>query len=672
MIARIAGALLLSLATLPLYALLGPETGLAGAATRQLAQAYASLAFAGVLMLVIPGIITARLGVPARLLARAEAALLRPAPVVFAALVALCAGTAAALFSLLVLERQPNLVDAMAQLQHARYFAAGQLAAPAGEWGAFWHIQQSLVTAAGWVSQYPPGHVALLALGFRLGAVWLVGPVLLAAAVFITALLAERLLAHERTLARVAALLTALSPFLIAHAGAYMSHTAAAAFGAFVIYAALRAPASLWWAVAGGVALGALFATRPLSAVSIGAAAAVTLWLHLPARSPRVCAGRLAAAAAGALPLVVLVALYNARFFGSPFTFGYTAAQGPAGALGFGIDPWGNRYGITEAIAYTAAELNALNSALLESPLPLVAVIGLYLLLVTRLDRVLGTLLAWAAAPLLVHLAYWHHGIFMGPRMLNETAPAWILLAVLAAARLPRQLPVQLRALPAYSPRAFLQGMILVAFIAGPLVFGPLRLAAYRGGTAGQAGADAQDGALVFVHGGWTARLAMSLAASGMRLDSVETALRQNSTCAVQHYVAARAAGSPATLDFAPRAVDLPPQLLLSPGNTARVWPGERWSAACAREAAADRNGVIDVSPLLWRGDLPGLARGRAMYVRDLGPGANEQLLRTLPQRTPYVLMTPTPAASPVLVSYDAGMAALWSDAQVLAHRSAQ
>ena len=666
---RAFGALLLILSLLPLYELLGPQTGLAGAATRELAAAYAALALAGTLLVLLPGIVTARLGMPRRLLQGARTSILRPSTLPYALLLGVIAAAAAGAFSTVVLHRQPNLIDAMAQLQHARYFADGQLAAPAADWGAFWHIQQTVITQNGWVSQYPPMHSAMLALGLLAGAAWLVGPLLLGTAGVAVTLIAERLLPNEPLLARTAALLTALSPFLIAHAGAYMSHTTAAAFGALAIYFALRAVQSLPWSLACGAALGALFGTRPLTAVAAGIPVVVITWIFAEQRDARAIVRRVAAIAAGAAPLIALIALYNAHFFGSPFTFGYTAAQGPSGDLGFGVDPWGNRYGIVEAIAYTSAELTALGVALLESPLPIVPLIGLFLLLLPRLERATIVLLAWAAAPALLHVAYWHHGIFMGPRMLNETAPAWILLATVAAFRIVQRLPHSARVLPAYSPRALAAGALLAAFVVGPLVFGPLRLAAYRTPPLPHV-APADTPALVFVHGGWTSRLAMRLASAGMRLDSVETALRQNSTCAVQQYANARAAGRSAELDFAPRAVELPPQMLISPGNRVRVTPGEQWSADCAREANADRNGVLDVSRLLWHGDLPGLSGAGVMYARDMGPELNEQLLRTFPERTPFLLLIPAPDAEPVLTAYEPGIAALWTHTVELAGSS--
>jgi hypothetical protein len=146
-----------------------------------------------------------------------------------------------------------------------------------------------------------------------------------------------------------------------------------------------------------------------------------------------------------------------------------------------------------------------------------------------------------------------------------------------------------------------------------------------------------------------------------MRLDSVETAIRQNSTCAVHEYASAREAGSalPA-LDLSPRAFPLPQAVTISEGNRIRVLPGEKLSGECARQAAADRLGTLDVTPLLWRGDLPGLAGEGTMFVRDLGPEMNLSMIAAHPERQPYVLMVTGADRGPELTTYAAGMDRLW------------
>lgn len=659
------GLLLLVLSVFPAYRVLDrPETGLAGAATVSLANADTGFLWSGLLLAVALSLLTALLVQPARFesfLHRAAAIISRPSGVSWSAGSALVAGSGAVLFSLSVLDGQPNLIDAMSQLLHARFVAAGTLTGPGPELGEFWTMQQSVFAQRGWVSQYPPGHVVALAAGFAVGAVWLVGPLLLGLAVALLLPVADRLMPAAPVTARAAVFAVAVSPFVVAHAGAYSSHTTALALGVAAIYCALRAECgSGLWCLVAGTLLGAMLATRPLSAVSLGAA----LVLFLPAERGGV-KWRLQRAGllfGGAAPVMVALAAYNATLFGSPFRWGYQAALGPGAGLGFGIDPWGNSYGMPQAVGYVSAELSSLSLHLLGFPLPVVGVIALFLLTARRLSPGDRFLAAWALLPLTAHLAYWHHGLFMGPRMLNEMAPAWCLLGARAAVSLSEHTPVQ--ATIGVSPRV-LVGTLFVISLLGALWFGPERLWSYRQRPQAPAVASAAAGpALIFVHGGWTSRLATRLAAGGMRLDSVETALRQNPTCVVQAYADARASGRPLPrLDMEPRATMLPAVAEVSPGNRIRVADIPFTSPPCLAQAAADRLGVIDVSPLVWLGDLPSGAGDGTLFVRDQGPESNGRLLERHAHRTPYVLAPRELDGPPMLFPYEEGMELIWGGA---------
>jgi len=88
---------------------------------------------------------------------------------------------------------------------------------------------------------------------------------------------------------------------------------------------------------------------------------------------------------------------------------------------------------------------------------------------------------------------------------------------------------------------------------------------------------------------------------------------------------------------------------------------GAAWPPACAREVAADRFGAVSLAPLLWQGDLPGLASdGAPLFVRDYGPERNQAVLRAFPDRTPAVFARRAEAAPPTLIPYDEAMALLW------------
>lgn len=638
---RIAAAVLAILGVVPFWRVLPQRaTGLAGTATAELAANYTSLIWNGLLIALIPALIGALVIQPIAFEARLEK-LARPLTRLraghYALALAILSMLLAATVAIGIMQGSPTLIDSFAQLTHARYLAAGKVAGPITPYNEFWHIQQTLSTSKGWVSQYPPGYVVMLAAAMKLRVLELLGPLAFGVAIFFTTLIADRVLEH-RTLARLAALIAAMSPFMLGLAGAYMSHVPAAALVCAAVYFTLRITENnAKWAAAAGACIGVLFSVRPLTGLVIGLVCA----LHV--RGVK----RIALSLAAAIPFALAVAMHNNYFFGSPFRFGYTAALGPHAGLGFGVDPWGNRYGVLEALGYTSAELIALSLYLLETPLPVIALIGVYFWMPRKYasPSPAPSLLFWiCVAPVLANLFYWHHGLFMGPRMLADTGPLWVLLAVYAVAGLIRELRPDWTIAGKYSVRAFVTTGVLAALAAGLFLFTPQRLVSYSIGPQLRALLRApriQEPALVFVHGGWTSRIAMRLAAKGMRLDSVETALRQNSTCAVHHFAEQYARGHAPTikLDFEPRSSNLPPLYELSPGNRIRAAPGEFADPSCGAEMASDARGVIDVSPFIWQGDLPGLQPRGALFVRDMGRQANARLIAAYRDRAPFILI---------------------------------
>lgn len=680
---RAIGLLLVALSVLPLYRLLDPAlTGTAGDHTLTQVRTAAALLWSGAALALIPFVLGLRLGADypiERWLRALGRRISSPSTVAFASCLALLSTAAAVVFGLVVLEGRPNLIDAMAQLVHARYLAEGLGAGPT-ELAEFFTFPNTVLTGRGWLSQYPPGHIAALAVGIRLGVPWLVGPVLLGVALFFTTLVAERAVPERRLALRALLTLTALSPFLIAHAGAYMNHTSAAAFTALTVYLVLRArDGSVAWALAAGGVASLALATRPLSALVMIAAVGAVAW-GLPAWRQRRF-GRfvrlVGAAFAGALPVTALQLWHNAYWFGAPLRFGYIAAYGPSHELGFGQDPWGNRYGLIEAIGYTSSDLTLLSGALFETTLPLVAIVGLFLLFARRIGDGERVILAWALAPVAANFFYWHHGIFMGPRMLNEVALAWALLIGIALDHLLRRLPAAARiGGRSYAPRIAATLALVIVALVSLVYMTPRRLSSFGGEYLTSlriAAPEPPAPALVFVHGPWMSRVGSRLAAAGMRLDSIETALRQNTTCAVHRYADARDTPG-ATLpdiDFEPRADRLPPSIEISPDNYIRFRPDERLSAACIAQIRADERGVLELAPFLWQGSPPGTGPGGVRYVRDLGPDRNRSMLRHEPERTPYVFASRAPDSAPTLLPYDEGMTLLWGTTATIATAAA-
>ena len=675
---RAAGVVLLALVLLPVYLVLDrPDAGLFPKGSLAAAELARTMLFLGsFIVLAVAGFLSrfvdastadttfARLG-----------KILTDIPTVwFATGLALLAAAITLAFSLIVLDGKPNLIDAMVQLIHARFVAAGQLSGPVGEFPEFWQLQNSLVTPAGWVSQYPPGYVIFLAAGMRLGMVQLVGPFFVGMTVLFTALAAERLLREDKVVARLGAVLLCLSPFLIGLAGAFMNHIGAAAFTSAAVYFGIRSrdERSLRWALLAGLSVGGVFSIRPLTAI-VAALVVACAWLINDVTEP---GGRFVpfvkrslAAAVGISPVLIAIGAYNRHFFGSPFIFGYTASQGPLVGPGFHRDPTGAVYGPLQALGYTSADLVTFSLNLLETPLPAVVVAAVFLLVSKRLTPGVSVIGIWALLPIAANALYWHHGVFMGPRMLNESAAPWALITAIAAVGLVRRVPSGTM-WASYSPRVALGLAFAISWLTGLLYLGPQRLASY--GDPWQESSRIRvestvEPSLIFVHGAWPGRVSMRLLAHGMRTDSIEAAMRQNTTCDSHVYSlwysspAARRAGSAPPLDFSTIPRDPPPQVRIATDDEIRIRPGVPMSRECFREVASDTLGIVDVGPLLWQGDLPGLGGNGAMFVRDMGPEANAFLIRKYPNRTPAVLLRPRDDEPPKLVPYIEGMNLLWT-----------
>jgi hypothetical protein len=665
---------LIVLSMLPLYRLLDPaRAGLAGGATvdhvdAEFASVYYGLLIVAVLFAVGIRYLPASTG---SVLARAGRRLAGAHVLTVAGAAAVFAAVATAAFSLLVLDGLTHWIDSIAQVFHARFWAEGMLAGPAHDGGGFWVMQNSLFTDNGWVSQYPPGHVAVLTLFVLIGAPWAAGPFMVGLTVLFGALVADRLLA-DRLAARAAPVLLAASPFFVFVGATYMNHVTTAALVTVGAYGLLRA----WqdraaWALLAGAAFGLSLATRPLATVSMAAVLFVLIPFTAGRPSLAALAGVAGFTAAGALPFLAALLAYNRHFFGSALSFGYEVALGPQMRLGFLRDPWGNDYGLREAIGYTSSDLMTLGVNLLESPLPAVLLIGVFLLVQRRLAAGERVLLGWALAPVVTNFFYWHHGLLMGPRMLYEAAPAWVLLFAGAACALAARLPERAGG-GALSPRRGYIVAVVAAVATGLLLLAPQRALSYSGlrlDAVRTAPPQLDAPSLVFVHGAWTGRIAMSLAANRFRLDTVETLLRQNPTCRVHELARAAAAGNAAavagvlsSLDTIPRSTGLPRVVEVSRGNAIRVAEGEMLTPDCAREAQSDRRGIIDAAPLVWLGDVPGGRVRGALYVRDMGPALNARLIAEHPARVPAVYMADD-AGTPVLLPYEQGMALLWGGA---------
>ncbi len=676
---RIVGVLLLLLILVPVYRLVATaDSDRIASDVIDAADVSRTLFLLGTLITLTIGILASRVIDAAaldRAFARIGAMLEGIATSSFAGSLAVLSALLCYVFSVTVLDGKPNLIDAMVQLAHARFVAAGHMGGPVDALSEFWHLPNSIATQNGWVSQYPPGFVVLLALGLRLGMPQLVGPVLVAVTVFFTALAAERLFPDDRIVARLGALVLALSPFMLGLSGAFMNHIGAAAFISVAVYAAARSrdTGSVLWAALAGAAVGVVFSIRPLTAV-VAAIVVAVVWLTNPSMGRGARIGRTIRLTLGAIvgiaPFFAAIAIYNRDFFGSAFRFGYAAAAGPLVAPGFHRDPSGHMYGPLQALGYTSSDLVTLSMYLLETPIPIVGVVALFLVFARKLSPGARIVAFWALLPIVANALYWHHGIFMGPRMLNEWAPAWALLTAVAAVGLVRRIPTE-RNFGNYSPRVAVAVTLVLAWLAGVFYLGPQRLARYGGtwmASSRMTVPTTPASSLVFVHSGWPTRIAMRLSAHGLRTDSLEAALALNPTCEVHSFAnwyATRPAGGGAggdhpTLNFDFAGSNRTQKIEIARGDEIRYNQGTPLTRACLRQVASDTLGIIDIAPLVWQGDLPGLGGNGAMIVRDLGPEENSKLIARYPGRVPMMLLRQEKEGPPRLVPYDTGIRLLW------------
>lgn len=667
---RAAGLALLAFIAIPFWNLLAAQTGPVAAEAVVYGRYHWSILirdtvlalFAGVVLSFVVGRATWN-----ALWKRAEGGLSAPPIAAYALALAVIAAVVSGTLALMIWDNRPSLIDVMAQLIQARYLARGALSGPADIPFEFWVSANTLLTDHGWVSQYPPGHVALLAAGFMVGAVWLVAPLIMGVCAFFTALAAERLLPDDKVVARIGALFFAVSPFALTIAASYMNHVTAAALGSVAAYFALRARDGSWaWAVPAGAAVGWMFGTRPLTAVTVGAVVTLGIWLTgvtPEERRSRFLTLRLAGSAAGALPFVVAVAVYNATFFRSPFRFGYLAYMGPGHRFGFHPDPWGNAYDAADAVGYTSSDLLALGHGLFQSPLSVVLIVAVFLVVAPRLTRGLGIVTAWALV-LIVPLAfYWHHDLVLGPRMLSDVAPAWCMLSAGAAIGLVRWCSDRTVLAGHASVRSWAGVTLAASFVSGLVLFAPQDLHQYARRFASRVEPPTiSEPSLVFVHDTWGSRTTARLVAAGMRADSVAIALDQNASCRLDEFARARSdgAGAAPPIVLTPGRSDGSRPERLPFGVTVRIRPGEELTPDCLREARSDRLGTIPLMPLLWQGDLPGVERDLGMYVRDMGPEHNATLIERFPQRRPMVLLREESGGPVALVPYSTGMELLW------------
>jgi hypothetical protein len=546
----------------------------------------------------------------------------------------------------LVFDGRPLLVDEIAQLFQARQFAHGRIAAALDSVPELFSALH-LVERNGLVfSQFPPGGPAVLSLGAAVGATWLAVPLCGALAVLCFASFARGVEAERPGVSLLASLLFAFAPYMMFMSGSQMNHVPTllgicAALATFERATAIGPSAHhrTVYALLGGLALGFAATVRPVD----GAAFALPIagWLIWRALRDRKEIIQLVASGIGvAVPIGVMLS-FNARTTGAPLLFGYEALWGKGHELGFHAAPWGVAHTPARGIELLSLYFLRLQTYLFETPVPsLVACIGA-LLLVPRLRRLDGVLLAGSALLVLLYFAYWHDGFYLGPRFFVCLLPA---LALWTARLIPEW---RSRWGRTASYRVVVAASIASVFLSLTLST-PLRAREYHGGLktmrwdveAAARAAGVRD-AIVFVRESWGAQLMVRLWALDLSHAEAQTLYHFVDACALERGIdslersgargaAARAALFPLLADSL-RVVRSP----FSADSTERVLPNASYGPRCVRRLQEDHAGFTIYFPFL-------VADGdRVVYARDLH-ARDSVLLTRFPSRSLYLVRPPS------------------------------
>jgi len=242
-------------------------------------------------------------------------------------LLAVCLAVLAAATSLLissaVLERIPHVTDGVSYLFQGKIFASGRLFLDPPPVPALFLHENIVLDAKRWCSLYPPGWPLLLALGWKLGAPWILDPLLLGLSVLGVWRLGRALFDARTGL--LAAVALAVSPFALLMSAGFLAHGPALCAGVWCLVflvEGVEQKARGRLAVAGLLG-GFMVLIRPFTAVALLAPAVV--WGLLRLRQEKRWIGAIGWLALGALPCALAFLFYDRAVFGGFLTTGYQA-----------------------------------------------------------------------------------------------------------------------------------------------------------------------------------------------------------------------------------------------------------------------------------------------------------------------------------------------------------
>jgi hypothetical protein len=325
----------------------------------------------------------------------------------------------------------PHVIDSVAQLFQAKILAEGALTAPAPPTPKAFDCIHFVIRNGRWYSIYFPAHPFVISLFLRLGIAPLTNGFVGVAGILGIAQLA-RLVAGDR-IARLAILLTLISPWWLLMHGEMMNHvTAGAALTwAFVLFMKggrqSSSMATLLFSVGAGLLFGVAFLVRPYTPLLTGAALfCFALWRAMRGdRRWLICTLVIAIVA---IPALLAMLRINISTTGSPLLTAYEAKYGPGVGPGFHPPPWGPPHTPFLGLRNVLADLNALDRWVLGLPVPLIVVLaGL-----RRRWALPGWIWTVPFALLAGHFAFWYVDFCFGPRFLFESLPCLLIIVAMS------------------------------------------------------------------------------------------------------------------------------------------------------------------------------------------------------------------------------------------------
>ncbi len=335
-----------------------------------------------------------------------------------------------------VFDRLPRTEDEVTFLFQAQSIAEGNIIAPAPEHPDFFYMSFVIARDGQWFGKYPPGYPAVLAAGKLFDQPWVVNALAAAVAAGLLAIVGRRF--YDRRTALIASGLLIFSPFFIIQSGSLLSHVVSLCWVLvlLLLFDVARTRDLPLAALGAGAAVGVLLLTRPLTAVGISLPFVVIALVDVV--RDRSSFRRYALMAAGALPIIAMLLVYNNATTGSPFRTAYELWW-PYDKIGFGPEYGTNGHSVDDAVRNTRSNLRDLAVVLFGWPwrlslIPVVLAVVAAALRVARRGISRQTtadllLMGIVVSLIAIHMLYWTSGKMYGPRYYFEAIGALALLS---------------------------------------------------------------------------------------------------------------------------------------------------------------------------------------------------------------------------------------------------